>query len=126
MPRAASLMACGICIAKGFIELTLLTYPEAADALKVHVRTLQREIDAGALPFVEVRGAKRIAQADLDAYIARNRRYSAQPCPSASTARITTFASKSADDALSALLAPAGRTQSRSKTASAPRQLTPA
>jgi excisionase family DNA binding protein len=97
----------------------LLTTPEAAAQLGVSRRTIEREIEAGVLAYVNVRGAKRITPDDLAEYIARNRRYTPAPCQSANVVTFGTRASRSAGDALNALLARAGRTPSRSKRGSA-------
>ena len=104
----------------------LLTYDEAATELGgVSTRTVEREVAAGKLPVVTIRGAKRIARADLEAYILRNRRFTTSPSsPSANVATLTTSARVSADDELSALLARVKRTPSNSKRASTRRTST--
>lgn len=50
--------------------MTLLTIPAAASSLGVSRRTLDREIAAGMLPVVRIRGARRVAEDDLQQYIA--------------------------------------------------------
>lgn len=45
-----------------------LTLSEAADSLKVSTRTVRREIAAGKIPVVKVRGCIRIEESHLDAY----------------------------------------------------------
>ena len=105
----------------------LLTYDEAALELGgVSTRTVEREVAAGKLPVVTVRGAKRIARVDLEAYILRNRRYTtaSTTCPSANVATLTTSARVSADDELSELLARVGRTRSNLKRGSGSKQST--
>ena len=96
----------------------LLTIPETAAQLGVSRRTVEREIESGVLAYVEVRGAKRITPADLAEYINRNRRYTLAPCQSENVVTLGTRASRSAGDALNALLGLDGRMPSHSKRAS--------
>lgn len=51
--------------------LPLLTYPEAADRLRVSTKTLRRLVAAGTIPAVRISvGSVRFDVADLDAYLA--------------------------------------------------------
>jgi excisionase family DNA binding protein len=52
----------------------LLTTEEAAEALAVSVRTVKNLMFDGHLPFIKIGRATRIDRADLDAYVAQNRR----------------------------------------------------
>ena len=52
----------------------LLTIDQAALSLAISRRTLLREIAAGRLAVVEIRGATRIAQTDIAAYIDQSRK----------------------------------------------------
>ena len=101
----------------------LLTLPAAAEVLALSRRTLEREIAAGRLAVVRIRGAVRVAQSDLDGYIVRLRRYQEQPdpCQSANVATFGTSASRSRGSALSAALDEAlpGRRRLHSKLRSA-------
>lgn len=83
----------------------LLTLPAAAAQLGISRRTLEREIAAGKLAVVCIRGAVRVAQSDLDGYIVRLRRYH-QPaaCPSENVVTFGTSASRSRASELSELL----------------------
>lgn len=63
----------------------LLTIDQAAAALAISRRTLMREIAAGRLAVVEIRGATRVAQSDLHAYIEQSRTTRATACPSSAT-----------------------------------------
>lgn len=85
---------------------SLLTLDAAAEVLALSRRTIEREISAGRLAVVRIRGAVRVAQSDLDGYIVRLRRYQEQsdPCPSANVVTFGTSASRSAGSELSALL----------------------
>jgi len=100
----------------------LLTLTAAAERLALSRRTLEREIAAGRLAVVRIRGAVRVAQSDIEAYIIRSRRYR-QPseCQSENVVTFGTSASRSTAGALSALLDEVlpGRTRSRSKHRSA-------
>ncbi|MBI4997818.1 MAG: helix-turn-helix domain-containing protein [Rhodocyclales bacterium] len=60
----------------------LLTIPATAARMGVSRRTVEREIADGRLPVVGVRGARRVDEADLEAYIARSRITNTRPCPS--------------------------------------------
>lgn len=75
----------------------LLTLPDAAAQLAISRRTLEREIASGRIATVRVRGAVRVAQSDIDAYIVRLRRYQEQPdpCQSANVATFGTSVSRS-------------------------------
>ena len=71
----------------------LLTIDAVAAMLDVSPRTVQREIDAGAISTVRVRRLVRIDAAEAQAYIARQTTRKKQPCPSTSavTAGIIDF-----------------------------------
>jgi excisionase family DNA binding protein len=99
----------------------LLTLDRAAGILDVDRRTLQREIAAGKLPVIEIRGGTRIAPADLEAYIARNRRYrTVEPCQSANVVALPgRSGSDTPDNALRKLLEARGRTRKSSARSSA-------
>ncbi len=45
--------------------MPLMTIPAAASSLNVSRRTLDREIAAGMLPVIRIRGALRVAEDDL-------------------------------------------------------------
>lgn len=49
----------------------LLKAREVAELLQVHVATVYRLADTRELPVVEIRGAKRFNEADVEAYIKR-------------------------------------------------------
>lgn len=49
----------------------LLTRPQAAEALNLSVRSLDRLLKSGGLASVKVEGATRVRRSDLDAYVAR-------------------------------------------------------
>ena len=106
----------------------LHTLPEAAEQLGgVSVRTLEREIADGQLAVTYVRGQRRIARADLEAYIARHRRFATAPataCPSANVVMFGTSASRSAESELSELLARGAKTRAPSRRRSAARRST--
>ena len=51
------------------MDKLLLTKPDAAQALGVSVRTVDRLVSSGALPLVKVAGAARIRRSDLDDYV---------------------------------------------------------
>lgn len=53
--------------------MPLLTIPAAASSLGVSRRTLDREIAAGMLQVIRIRGARRVAEDDLQQYIADRR-----------------------------------------------------
>lgn len=74
---------------------TLLTLPEAAEQLRVSVRTVEREHAAGRLALVRIRTRRFVAVAELARYIAA-RGEEAPPCQSASEATATRCASASA------------------------------
>jgi excisionase family DNA binding protein len=99
----------------------LLTLDRAAARLAVDRRTLQREIAAGAVPVIEIRGGTRIAPADLEAYIARRRRYrTVEPCRSENVVALPgRSVSGTADSALKKLLEARGRKRSSSRRSSA-------
>ena len=84
----------------------LLTIDQAAASLAISRRTLLREIAAGRLAVVEIRGATRIAESDLAAYIHQSRTVRAASCPSSATQKqaIGMSAYKSAANESSALL----------------------
>lgn len=50
-------------------DLRLYTIPETAEVLRVHRSTISRLLSDGELPFVMVRGSKRILESDLRAFI---------------------------------------------------------
>lgn len=55
--------------------MDLLTYRRAAEYLTVHPRTLRRYVDAGLIPVQRIGpGVVRINRADLDRYLAAQRR----------------------------------------------------
>ncbi len=62
----------------------LLTIPAAADRASVSRRTIEREIAAGRLPVIPIRGAVRIDERDLEAYIQQSRTTRTPSCPSES------------------------------------------
>lgn len=64
----------------------LLTLPAAAARLSLSRRTLEREIAAGRLAVVQLRGAVRIDENDLSAYIDRSKHTRRPPCPSENAA----------------------------------------
>jgi excisionase family DNA binding protein len=101
----------------------LLTLPAAALRLAISRRTLEREIATGRLAVVRIRGAVRVAESDLEAYIVRLRKYQEPeaPCPPANVVTFGTSASRSRGSALSAVLDEVlpGRMRSRSKHRSA-------
>lgn len=70
----------------------LLTLHEAADRLRVSVRTIEREIAVGRITLTRVRSRRLVAMAELTRYIAACQ----QSCPSASEATATKSASVSA------------------------------
>jgi excisionase family DNA binding protein len=55
-----------------------LTLPEVAEHLSCSVRTVEREIAAGRLPVLRVRGLRRVDPGDLAAYLAQSRRVQCQ------------------------------------------------
>lgn len=57
----------------GHVSARLVTYDTAATTLACSVRQVKRLIAAGALPTVNVLGAKRIALDDIDTFISANR-----------------------------------------------------
>jgi excisionase family DNA binding protein len=59
--------------AKG-TTVQLLTIAEVAETLKVSEKTVRREIAAGNLASVPIRGAIRIDKGDLDIYLASRRK----------------------------------------------------
>ena len=64
----------------------LLSLPTAAKELGISRRTLEREIADGRLAVVEIRGAVRIDESDLQAYIRQSRITKTRPCPSENAA----------------------------------------
>jgi len=54
--------------------MPLLTIADAATQLATSRRTVEREIADGKLAVILVRGSRRVAQSDLDDYIAHQRR----------------------------------------------------
>lgn len=64
----------------------LLTITAAAAYLGVSPRTVAREVAIGALATIRIRGAVRIAESDLEAYIARSRRIEQWPSTSVGNA----------------------------------------
>lgn len=100
------------------LHATLLKLPEAAEHLRVSVRTLEREHADGRLSIVRIRGRRFVAAAELARYIAARGEAQA-PCPSASGEPAIKSASASAAvNALSALFQRAQRspTPARSKS----------
>jgi excisionase family DNA binding protein len=75
----------------------LLTVSAVAERLSVSARTVAREVAAGTLATIRIRGAVRIAEPDLEAYIARLRRIEQWPSTSEGTAG-TTASSSAADN----------------------------
>ena len=73
----------------------LLTITEAAQRLRVSVRTLEREAKDGRIAIVHIRSRRMIEPAELLRYIAANQT-AEPPCPSASGATATKSASASA------------------------------
>ena len=53
------------------MPVRLLTLDEVADALGVSRRTVEREVQAGTITSHKVRGARRVSEAALAAYIER-------------------------------------------------------
>lgn len=102
----------------------LLTLQEAADRLRVSVRTLEREIHDGRLSIVRVRSVRLVAPAELDRYIAAR---GETGCPSAKSASVGRSESASAVElvlnGLSRAVQPR-RTRGRSRLRSAGRQST--
>lgn len=83
----------------------LLTLPAAAERLSLSRRTIEREIAAGRLAVVQIRGAVRIDEADLEAYIQQSRTTRAPSCPSENEAIDGMSAFKSAARESSEVLA---------------------
>jgi excisionase family DNA binding protein len=83
----------------------LLTLPAVALQLGISRRTLEREIADGRVPVVMIRGAVRIDEIDLQAYIQQSRIKKTRPCPSENAATAGMSAFKSAASASSAALA---------------------
>ncbi len=73
--------------------MPLLTITAAATQLATSRRTVEREIADGKLSVILVRGSRRVAQEDLDSYIARSRRGEQWQSTSAATAGTTGFRS---------------------------------
>jgi len=69
----------------------LLTIEALAAMLDVSPRTVQREIDAGAISTVRVRRLVRIDDDEAKAYIARQTTRRSPPCPSTSAATAGTI-----------------------------------
>jgi excisionase family DNA binding protein len=59
----------------------LITKADAAEALGVSLRTIERLISAGRLPLVHVEGAARVRVADLEAYVQGLQADSPNPAP---------------------------------------------
>jgi len=76
--------------------MQLLTISLAATQLSTSRRTVEREIADGKLAVIRIRGIRRVAQSDLDDYIARQRR--GEQCQSTSAATGGTTVSRSAAD----------------------------
>jgi excisionase family DNA binding protein len=93
----------------------LLTLQEVAEQLRVSPRTVKREIAAGELPTVPVRGCTRILASDLDAYLQAKRKTA---CPFVPTVKAGRHAFEVVAMPLRELLGP-GRTRSNSKGARA-------
>lgn len=51
---------------------TLLTKPEAADRLRISVRSLDRLRSVGAIRAVRIRGSVRITDAEIERFITKN------------------------------------------------------
>jgi excisionase family DNA binding protein len=102
----------------------LLTLAEAAQRLRVSVRTLEREARDGRLALVRIRSVRLVAPAELDRYIAAQEERSCQSAVSASVGK--SASALAVVDALSALF-PAARstpTPGRSKLRSSARPST--
>ena len=86
--------------------MNLLTLAQAAQSLRISLRTLQREIAAGRIAVVEIRGAVRLAESDLAEYVVRSKVTRAQQCPSSDIPKPVTGMSayRSAASESSALL----------------------
>ena len=69
--------------------MPLLTIADAATQLATSRRTVEREIADGKLAVILVRGSRRVAQSDLDDYIAHQRRGEQWQSTSAGTAGTT-------------------------------------
>ena len=91
--------------------------PAAAARLGISRRTLEREIADGQIAVVSIRGAVRVAEADIIGYIARHRRYTGgeQIACRENVATLGTRDYKSTGGALKSLLARerVGATRSR-------------
>lgn len=87
-------------------EALAYTKPQAAGALGISVRHLEREIRAGRLSVVKIGRSVRVPREELEAYIrTRTTRHRTTPCPTNARARRTgTPASQSAVDSLDARL----------------------
>lgn len=72
----------------------LLTIAEAAERLRVSVRTVEREAKDGKLAIVHIRSRRMVDPGELVRYIAANQ--TAAPCPSVNEATATRSASASA------------------------------
>jgi excisionase family DNA binding protein len=95
--------------------VTLLTFAEAAQRLRVSVRTVEREAIAGRLAIVRIRSRRFIRADELDRYITA--REEVQACPSASEATAIRSASAlAAALALSAHFRPAPRSPTRGRS----------
>lgn len=51
------------------IQRPLMTIKEVAEYLQVSVRTVQRILDSGELPYRKIKGSIRIKMEDLDKYV---------------------------------------------------------
>ena len=49
------------------------SFADVAEAFDVHVRTIHRWVDSGALVAYRIGGRRRISQSDLDAFLAARR-----------------------------------------------------
>jgi excisionase family DNA binding protein len=77
------------------MDTMLFTLAEAAERLRVSVRTVEREAADGRLALVRIRSRRMVDPAELARYIAAASQQ-AQPCPSANEATATKCASASA------------------------------
>jgi len=80
----------------------LLSIQSAAEHLAISRRTLEREIADGKIAVIQIRGSRRVAQSDVDAYIARSRRVERWQSTSVATGG-TTVSRSTADRSRAAL-----------------------
>jgi len=95
--------------------MNVLTIAEVAAHLRVSDRTVKREIAAGELKAIRIRGCIRIAPSDLDTYL--HKRRITPSCPSDVTAKAGRRVSGTLGVRLKELLGP-GRTRSSSSVVS--------